>query len=67
MAWVFYDPQSPPYASPGVDFFEGGKLTSSGALQCLYNPLQSSVLEISAVHKPVGDAASQDALNGRMT
>lgn len=67
MAWVtrvFYDPQSPPYASPSVDILDGGKLTSNDSLGHSSSPLQSSVLESSAVSKATCDAASQDALNG---
>ncbi len=48
---------------PGVDVLEGGKLTSNNVAGSLYDPLQSFAVASSAVSKPDGDAASQDALH----
>ncbi len=63
VAGVIDDPPGFPYTPPGVDVLEGGKLTSNNVAGSLYDPLQSFAVASSAVSKPDGDAASQDALH----
>ncbi len=48
---------------PGVDILEGGKLTSNNVAGSSQDPLQSPAVASSAVSKPGGDSAGQDALH----
>ncbi len=52
-----------PYAPPGVDILERGKLTSNNVAGSSHTPLQSFAVASGAVSKPGGDAAGQDALH----
>ncbi len=52
-----------PCTPPGVDVLEGGKLTSNNVAGSSHDPLQSPAVASSAVSKPGGDAAGQDALH----
>ncbi len=63
VAVIIDDPLGFPYTPPGVDVLEGGKLTSNNVAGCSIDPLQSFVVASSAVSKPGGDAAGQDALH----
>ncbi len=63
MAGVLDDPPGFPYAPPGVDVLEGGKLTSNNVAGSSHDPLQSFAVASGAVSKPGGDAAGQDALH----
>ncbi len=63
VAGVLDDPPGFPYAPPGVDVLEGGKLTSSNVAGSAHDPLQSFAVASGAVSKPGGDAAGQDALH----
>ncbi len=62
VAGVIDDPPGFPYAPPGVDVLEGGKLTSNNVAGSSHNPLQSFAVASGAVSKPGGDAAGQDAV-----
>ncbi len=57
------DPLGFPYTLPGVDFLEGGKLTSNNVTASSHNPLQSFAVASGAVSKSGSDAAGQDALH----
>ncbi len=61
VAGVFDNPPGFPYTPPGVDILEGGKLTNVAGSS--HDPLQSPAVSSSAVSKPGGDAAGQDALH----
>ncbi len=63
VAGVIDDSPGFPYTPPGVDILEGGKLTSNNVASSSHNPLQSFAVASSAVSKPGGDAAGQDALH----
>ncbi len=63
VAGVFDNPPGFPCTPPGVDVLEGGKLTSNNVAGSLHDPLQSPAVASSAVSKPGGDAAGQDALH----
>ncbi len=63
VARVLDDPTGFPYLPPGVDVLEGGKLTSNNVAGSSHDPLQSFAVASSAVSKPGGDAAGQDALH----
>ncbi len=63
VAGVLDDPPGFPYTPPGVDVLEEGKLTSNNVAGSSHNPLQSFAVASSAVSKPGGDAAGQDALH----
>ncbi len=52
-----------PYTPPGIDVLEGGKLTSNNVAAGSHDTLQSFAVASSAVSKPAGDAAGQDALH----
>ncbi len=62
VAGVLDDPPGFPYTPPGIDFLEGGKLTSNNVAGILHHPLQSFAVAGGAVSKPGSDAAGQDAL-----
>ncbi len=63
VAGVLDDPPGFHYTPPGVDVLEGGKLTSNNVVGSSHDPLQSFAVASSAVSKPGGDAAGQDALH----
>ncbi len=63
VAGVFDNPQGFPCTPPGVDFLEGGKLTSNNVAGSSHDPLQSPAVASGAVSKPGGDTAGQDALH----
>ncbi len=63
VAGVFDNPPGFPCTPPGVDILEGGKLTSNNVAGSSHDPLQSPAVASSAVSKPGGDAAGQDALH----
>ncbi len=63
VAEVFDNPPGFPCTPPGVDFLEGGKLTSNIAAGSSHDPLQSFAVASGAVSKPGGNAAGQDALH----
>ncbi len=63
VAGVIDVPPGFPYTPPGVDVLEGGKLTSNNVVSSSHDPLQSFAVASSAVSKPGGDAAGQDALH----
>ncbi len=63
VAGVFDNPPGFPCTPPGVDVLEGGKLTSNNVAGSSHDPLQSPAVASSAVSKPGGDAAGQDALH----
>ncbi len=56
-----------PLASPGVDFLEGGKLTSYSVAGSSHDPLQSFAIAAGAVSIPGGDAAGQDIITEIIT
>ncbi len=62
VAGVFDNPPGFPCTPPGVHVLEGGKLTSNNVAGSSHDPLQSFAVA-SAVSKPGGDAAGQDALH----
>ncbi len=63
VAGVLDNPPGFPCTPPGVDVLEGGKLTSNNVVVSSHDPLQSFAVVNSAVSKPGGDAAGQDALH----
>ncbi len=63
MAGVLDDPPGFPYTPPGVDVLEGGKLTPTMWRAVRTTLCRALRLPASAVSKPGGDAAGQDALH----
>ncbi len=63
VAGVFDNPPGFPYTPPGVDVLEGGKLTFNNVAGSSHGPFQSFAVASSAVSKPGGDVAGQDALH----